>query len=552
MDCEPCLPQTPATPASGSRSRMHLLLSNKGLGAPSPRSVLRQPSPFSLNDESSDDAAAITSPSDPMSTAADLEWGTELETPPSAKSTSLVSKLRSPLQPIANLFDRPDSTSPSSPHPPKRGLTPVPFDHHSSRLVLDRKPNTPRTLLQAISRSGHMARPVPPPSMDTTGPSASTAPANINPFSRNNSAVAGQYKRSVVERNEQPYHPVTKKAGRFTAPHNVSRYQEEFEELGVLGMGEFGTVFKCRNKLDGLTYALKKSKKRISGLNEEQALLREVYAHAVLQDQPHIVRYHSAWEEDDKMIIQNEYCDQGCLGDLLESHRQQGRSLPERTLCVILEHVAKGVQSLHAQRLVHLDIKPGNIFIKSGYPSTTAALPRTDRQPIYKLGDLGLVTRVDDPHVDEGDCRYMAPELLQEDYTHLMASDIFSLGCTMYEAASGIPLAKNGPEWQAMRNGQASRLARYSNLFNELLFALLQPNPEARPSIDEVVGHPVLQPEPKADEGKDSEELRKMLIAERTRNMLMARILNTDSNNSSTTSSPDRRERLRRKGSCSF
>eukprot|EP00730_Choanoeca_flexa_P006360 TRINITY_DN12142_c0_g2_i16.p1 TRINITY_DN12142_c0_g2~~TRINITY_DN12142_c0_g2_i16.p1 ORF type:complete len:179 (+),score=44.50 TRINITY_DN12142_c0_g2_i16:335-871(+) len=117
----------------------------------------------------------------------------------------------------------------------------------------------------------------------------------------------------------------------------------------------------------------------------------------------------------------------------------------------------------------------------------------------------------------------MAPELLQEDYTHLMASDIFSLGCTMYEAASGIPLAKNGPEWQAMRNGQASRLARYSNLFNELLFALLQPNPEARPSIDEVVGHPVLQPEPKADEGKDSEELRKMLIAERTRNMLMAR-----------------------------
>ncbi len=40
-----------------------------------------------------------------------------------------------------------------------------------------------------------------------------------------------------------------------------------------------------------------------------QKLLREVYAHAVLDVQPHIVRYYSAWEEDDHMLIQNEFCD---------------------------------------------------------------------------------------------------------------------------------------------------------------------------------------------------------------------------------------------------
>ena len=38
-------------------------------------------------------------------------------------------------------------------------------------------------------------------------------------------------------------------SGRFQAPHNVSRYAEEFEELSVLGMGEFGTVYLCKNKL---------------------------------------------------------------------------------------------------------------------------------------------------------------------------------------------------------------------------------------------------------------------------------------------------------------
>ncbi len=38
-------------------------------------------------------------------------------------------------------------------------------------------------------------------------------------------------------------------------------------------------------------------------------LLREVEAHAAISVQPHIVRYYSAWEEDNHMLIQNEYCD---------------------------------------------------------------------------------------------------------------------------------------------------------------------------------------------------------------------------------------------------
>lgn len=314
----------------------------------------------------------------------------------------------------------------------------------------------------------------------------------------------------------------------ITESNMKSRYTTEFHELEKIGSGEFGSVFKCVKRLDGCIYAIKRSKKPLAGSVDEQNALREVYAHAVLGQHTHVVRYYSAWAEDDHMLIQNEYCNGGSLSDAIAENYRNRQYFNEAELRDLLLQVARGLKYIHSMSLVHMDIKPSNIFISKKFVTNSAAEEMDDDDCIlstnivYKIGDLGHVTRVSNPHVEEGDSRYLANEVLQEDYKHLLKADIFALALTVISAAGAEPLPRNGEKWHEIRRGKLPAIPQtHSQEFLDLLKLMLHPDPEKRPTAGALIRHSVLLPTAR----KSADQLRLELNAEKFKNALLQKEL---------------------------
>jgi serine/threonine protein kinase len=147
-------------------------------------------------------------------------------------------------------------------------------------------------------------------------------------------------------------------------------------------------------------YAIKAAKREARGTNDRDRMLQEVFALSSLSDKAcvnsmHIVRYHQAWMEGNRLYIQTELCD----GTLLDQMRQGGEVIDEQGRYKLLREILLALKLVHESGMIHLDIKPENIFRKSG---------------MYKLGDFGLVSKIENhDDVEEGDSRYMSLELLR-------------------------------------------------------------------------------------------------------------------------------------------
>ncbi|KAF3704441.1 Membrane-associated tyrosine- and threonine-specific cdc2-inhibitory kinase [Channa argus] len=265
-----------------------------------------------------------------------------------------------------------------------------------------------------------------------------------------------------------------------------SYFSQCFTNLGLLGRGSFGEVYKVQSKEDGHQYAVKRSAHRFRGTSERNQSVREARNHERLCPHPHILNFVAAWEECGRLYIQTELCNTSLL--LHAENQPPGPDEPAAWayLCDLLS----ALQHLHSHGFVHLDLKPANVLI-------------TDSGRL-KLGDFGLLFEIKQKSTEtvegktkddaqEGDPRYMAPELLCGEYGP--AADVFSLGVTILELACNIEVPNGGEGWQQLRQGclPSEFTSGLSTDLQTVLQMMLSPEPSKRPTVSELLALPCVR-----------------------------------------------------------
>ncbi|XP_053327323.1 membrane-associated tyrosine- and threonine-specific cdc2-inhibitory kinase [Spea bombifrons] len=260
-------------------------------------------------------------------------------------------------------------------------------------------------------------------------------------------------------------------------------FKQCFQSICKLGRGSFGEVYKVRSREDGALYAVKRSVSPFRGESDRQRKLQEVRKHERVGQHPNCVRFVRAWEEKRLLYLQTELC--AC--SLQQLSEEAGGPLPPRQAWNIMCDLLRGLKHLHDRNLLHLDIKPANVFIS--------------HSGVCKLGDFGLMVELDGSdggigEAQEGDPRYMAPELL--DGVFGKAADVFSLGMTLLEVSCNMELPKGGDGWQQLRQGRLPMefTSDLSPEFLKVLSAMLDPDHRRRVTVDWLLSLPaVLQAE---------------------------------------------------------
>jgi membrane-associated tyrosine/threonine-specific cdc2-inhibitory kinase len=258
--------------------------------------------------------------------------------------------------------------------------------------------------------------------------------------------------------------------------HHLTYFSEKFDDVGKIGEGSFGEVFKARCKETGIYYAVKKSKERFRSDSDRRSKLEEVRQLAVIPKHDNCVEFIGAWEEDDYLYIQLELCRTS-----LEKYTEENHDITQDKLWDIFLDILLAVKHLHDHNLIHLDIKLENILV--------ALNGRC------KLGDFGLVINVSKKDLSdavEGDPKYLAPELMTGHFTK--AADIFSVGITMLELASDLDLPSRGPLWHELRNGlfPDDHTKHICAEMFQLIRAMMTPDYAQRPTVDFLLAHPHL------------------------------------------------------------
>jgi len=198
------------------------------------------------------------------------------------------------------------------------------------------------------------------------------------------------------------------------------------EVRGHLGSGSFSHVWECTVEGRADSVAVKVFKPDCSGHQTRECQLLAELQH------PNLVQLYESIDGPPSAIFM-ELCHGSTLFRLMHDPASQGAfskiSLPSRMRAAL--DVASCMEYLHANGVLHRDVKASNCLLSSAFQTYTGSIPQV------KVADLGLARHeAQEMSMRVGTMLYMAPELMEgEEYSFPI--DIYSCGMLIYELGTG-------------------------------------------------------------------------------------------------------------------
>jgi len=212
--------------------------------------------------------------------------------------------------------------------------------------------------------------------------------------------------------------------------------------LSPVGEGGMGQVWLAEDLGDGSRVALKTLSPTVDP-TDRRRFEREVRTLQNLRH-PNIVPFRDLGWVGDRLFFTMDYLAGVSLEDVLAARGAFGRPEEYSWIVRIARQVLAALSHLHTRRLVHRDIKPGNILLRLPDGVTPPATPAgwLEREDVVAcLVDFGLVKgRDSEAHLTRsvlGTPQYMSPEQIEAASSVDERSDLFSLGVILWRAAVG-------------------------------------------------------------------------------------------------------------------